>query len=304
MHTDDHRRGGLILSALVAVLMLVASVAGVGLDGVYPGPASTAAMFRGYDVVTLTVVVPVFVLALIGVRRRLLVAELVWIAILVYAAYTYAFYLFAADFNDLFLLHIGVFAGALFGLVWALPALDPPSMPGRFHPRTPVRFISGVLAALALGLGGMWVYAAARFAITGELPVGSDLVETDTVVHLGIALDLALLVPTYALAAVWLWRRVGWGYALAAVALIGGTLHQLTYIVALQFQAAADVPGSVSFDPAEPVIVMLYLVATAGLLLGAARGPDPSAADPGTASVCPNATDTHDPMPAAAPPSH
>jgi hypothetical protein len=270
---DDRRRGALILSALVAVLMLFASVAGVVLDGVYPGPASTAAMFRGYDVVTLTVAVPVFVLALIGVRRKALVAELVWIAMLAYAAYTYAFYLFAPAFNDLFLLHIGVFAAALFGLVWALSSLDPASMPGRFHPRTPVRFISGVLALLALGLGGMWVYAAARFAIAGELPVGSALVETDTVVHLGIALDLAVLVPTYALAAVWLWRRAGWGYALAAVALIAGTLHQLTYVVALQFQAAQAVPGSVSFDPAEPVIVMLYLLATVGLLLGAARGP-------------------------------
>jgi hypothetical protein len=37
--------------------------------------------------------------------------------------------------------------------------------------------------------------------------------ETDTVVHLGMALDLTLLVPLYAAAAVLLWRRAPWGNA-------------------------------------------------------------------------------------------
>ncbi|MGS0684450.1 hypothetical protein ACVBEQ_04695 [Nakamurella sp. GG22] len=219
-----------------------------------------------------------------------MIAELLWISMLAYAAYTYAYYVFAADYNDLFLLHIGVFAGSVFGLVWALSTLDPAGTPGRFSPRTPVRFspripvrfsprtpvrfISGVLAVLALGLGGMWVYAAARFAVTGDLPAGSAMVETDTIVHLGIALDLALLVPTYTLAAVWSWQRAGWGYLLAAMALIAGTLHQLTYIVALPIQVAADIPGAVSIDPAEPVIAAMYLLATTVLLLGAAHRPN------------------------------
>ena len=56
----------------------------------------------------------------------------------------------------------------------------------------------------------MWVYHSVRFAVTGDLPAGSFLVEPDTVVHLGFVLDLALLVPAYALAAVLLWRRSGW----------------------------------------------------------------------------------------------
>jgi len=89
------------------------------------------------------------------------------------------------------------------------------------------------------------------------------------VVHLGIALDLALLVPLYGVAAVLLWRRLPWGYVLATLALLPGILHQLTYLVAMPFQVAADVPGAVSTDPVEPVIVLLYLAAAALLLLGA-----------------------------------
>jgi len=119
----------------------------------------------------------------------------------------------------------------------------------------------------------MWIAAAGRFVVTGEVPGGSALVETDTIVHLGIALDLALLVPVYAAAAVLLWRRAAWGYILAAVVLVSGVVHQIGYLVAMPFQAAAGVPGAVAFDPAEPVIVAMFVAAAALLLLPLTRRP-------------------------------
>jgi hypothetical protein len=76
-------------------------------------------------------------------------------------------------------------------------------------------------------------------------------------------------VPLYAAAAVLLWRRAPWGYVLAVLAVLPGILHQLTYLVAMPFQVAADVPGAVSTDPAEPVIVLLYLIAATLLMLDA-----------------------------------
>ena len=114
----------------------------------------------------------------------------------------------------------------------------------------------------------MWVYHSVRFAVTGELPAGSVLVEPDTVVHLGFVLDLALLVPAYALAAVLLWRRSGWGGVTAALVLICGTVQQLAYVVALPFQVAADVPGARAFDPGEPLIALAFLLATVALVTG------------------------------------
>jgi len=114
-------------------------------------------------------------------------------------------------------------------------------------------------------------------AATGDVPDGSRLVETTTVVHLGMALDLTLLVPLYGAAAILLWRRAAWGYVLGAIALFAGVLHQVSYVVSMPFQVAADVPGAVTFDPGEPVIVLLYLV---GCLLWWGR--------PGTAAVAAN----------------
>jgi hypothetical protein len=128
-----------------------------------------------------------------------------------------------------------------------------------------VRGAASVLGVLAAALGGMWVYFAVDNAVTGDIPAGSQLVETDTVVHLGMALDLTLLVPLYAAAAILLWRRSTWGYALGAISVIAGLLHQVSYIVAMPFQVAAEIPEAVSYDPGEPVIVLVYLLG--GLLL-------------------------------------
>lgn len=86
-----------------------------------------------------------------------------------------------------------------------------------------------------------------------------------------------MLVPLYVTAAVLLWRRAPWGYLLAALALVSGTLQQISYLVAMPFQAAADIPGAVAFDPLEPVIALLYVLAGGSLLWCAGRHAESSA---------------------------
>jgi hypothetical protein len=256
------------LTWLVAALALAAALFGLLVDGLYTGDVSTAEMFRGYDLVTAVAVVPSLALALHFARIGSVRAQLATSSLVAYLVYTYAYYLFGTGFNDLFLLHVAVFATALWALVLTLIAIDVTSVAERFSPRSPVRAIAGILGALAVGLGGMWIYFAVANAVTGNVPAGSQLVETDTIVHLGMALDLSLLVPLYAVAAMLLWRRAAWGYVLASVALVAGILHQVSYVVAMPFQFTADVPEAVSYDPIEPVIVLLYLVATALLVRG------------------------------------
>jgi hypothetical protein len=271
-------RWAYVLSIAVGMLALLASVAGLLTDGVYGEPGSTAEMLRGYDLVTLVFVVPALVLSQLQARRGSDRAQLIWVGMLAYLVYTYAYYLFGMPFNNLFLLHAAVFSSSVFALVLTVCALDVPGIAARFSPRTPRRTVSAVLALLAAALGGIWIYASVGFITTGELPVGSALVESDVVVQLGLALDLTLLVPAYALAAVLLWRRVATGYVLATVLLIAGTLHQVSYMVALLSQSTAGVPGAVAFDPFEPVIAVLYLTATVALLLAAGPRPVHSAA--------------------------
>lgn len=246
-------------TAIPALLALSAAALGLLIDGVYTGATSTAEMLRGYDLVTAAVVVPALAVATWLTHRGSVQAQLVVASLVAYLVYTYAYYLFGTGFNDLFLLHATVFATAVLALGLHLTSIDT----GAFAPRqlaARVRGAAVVLGVLAAALGGMWIYFAIDNALTGDVPAGSQLVETDAIVHLGMALDLTLLVPLYAGAAVLLWRSIGWGYVLGAISLIAGLLHQVSYIVAMPFQVAADVPGAVAYDPGEPVIVLAYLL--------------------------------------------
>jgi hypothetical protein len=237
----------------------------------YTADASTAEMFRAYDLVTAAAAVPVLAISSRIAQQGSVMANLITTSLVAYLVYTYAFYLFGTGFNDLFLLHVAVFATGLGALILTIASIDVVEVSSRLDPRVRFRSVAVILAALAVGLGAMWVFAAVDNLVTGDVPVGSALVETDMIVHLGMALDLTLLVPLYASAAVLLWRRAQWGFVLAGIALFAGILHQVSYIVAMPFQVAADVPGAVSYDPAEPVIVLLYLVASTLLVRGLSR---------------------------------
>ena len=106
----EHRHAVWWVVLTVAVGALAAGLLGLLLDDVYVGDAATAAMFRGYDAVTLVVVVPALLVAWGKARGGSERARLVVASLLLYLAYTYAYYLFGTGFNDLLLLHAIVFS--------------------------------------------------------------------------------------------------------------------------------------------------------------------------------------------------
>jgi hypothetical protein len=132
-------RWAYVWSIGVALLAFVASLAGLLMDGVYGEPVSVAEMLRGYDLVTIAVVVPALVTSQLLARRGSDRAQLVWAGLLAYLVYTYAYYLFPTSFNGLFLLHVVVFSGSLLALVLTVRALDVAGIANHFNPHTPRR---------------------------------------------------------------------------------------------------------------------------------------------------------------------
>jgi hypothetical protein len=253
------------LTAVVVALAMTSAALGLAVDGVYGSDQATVLMLRGFDAVTLVVVGPALLLGVRADRRGAALGRVVVASLLAYLGYTYAYHLLGAGFTDLVLLHAPLVTVTVVALALTLRAIPTADL-ASWAARASVRIPATVLAVLAVSLGAMWVYACVAYTVDGTIPTGSSLVESDTIVHLGIVLDLTLLVPLYAAAAVLLWRRRAWGFLLAAVALISGTLHQVSYVVALLFQYAAEVPGSVAVDLLEPMILLLYALATVLLL--------------------------------------
>lgn len=253
-----------VLTVVAGVLMVVSAAAGLVDDDLYRDPEGLRHMLRGHDIVTLVVVVPLLGWSVRAASRGHDRRRVVWLGVLAFATYNYGVYVLGSAFNDVFLLHVGVLEASAVGLACGLAATNHRDVerPSRRSRRT----AAALLAFLGVGLGAMWVFNALRFALTGEAPSESELVLPMASIHLGYALDLLLIVPSYLAAAALLWRQAPWGDVLAPVLLVGGLLQQLTYISALLFQDRAGVPGATAFDPGEPVVVLAYVVALALLL--------------------------------------
>jgi hypothetical protein len=163
-------------------------------------------------------------------------------------------------------------------MVFVLIDLDVDRVAASFRWRTPARVVAALLGILAVSLAAMWIAGSVRFIATGEVPEeGSRLILPTALTHLAYVMDLALLVPAYALGAILLWRRKAWGFVLSTALLVSGAVHQLAYMAALVFQAKADIPGATPFDPIEPFIVTVYVVGVA-LLVTNIREPKAPAA--------------------------
>jgi hypothetical protein len=256
------------LSAAVAFLMLVASAAGLSIDGLYrDGPWAREAL-RGGDLTTLLLAAPVLVWSLILSIRGSRTAQAAWIGALAYGIYNYAYYAFGAAFNDIFLLHIAVLTLSIWATALAVVSLDVGAVAAAFRVGRAARWIGGFLVVVGTILGGLWVFLAIRFAVTGELMAD---IPADGI-HLVFAVDLSLLVPALVVAGVLLWRRTRIGVVFGAVMTVMGTLYQVNLLVAGVYQANADVAGAKAF-PAEGIVVATGLVLASGVLFAGGIAP-------------------------------
>ena len=231
------------LSVAIAILMVIASAAGLLIDGLYTDGAWAREALRGGDLTTLAVAVPVLIGSLVLARRGSQAAQAVWLGVLAYSVYNYAYFAFGAEFNDIFVLHIALFSLSIITLALAVASFDIEAIAARFRGVRGTRWIGGFLAVVGAVLGGLWLFLAIRFAITGELMAD---IPVDGI-HLVFAIDTSLLVPALVMAGVLLWRRTTGGFAFGPTMLVMGAIYQVNLLVAGLFQANADVQGVKAF---------------------------------------------------------
>lgn len=252
------------LSAVIAVLMAAASVAGLWIDGLYRDGSWAREAFRGGDLTTLVLVVPVLVGSLVLSIRGSSRARTVWMGTLAYGVYNYAYYVFGAAFNDIFLLHIALLTLSIWTTALAVANLDVRAVAAAFQLGRAARWIGGFLVVVGAVLGGLWAILSIRFALTGELMAD---IPVDGI-HLVFAIDLSLLVPALVVAGVLLWRRTAVGVVYGAVVTVWGALYQMNLLLSGVFQASANVPGVKAFPPEGIVVATGFVLASAVLFAG------------------------------------
>ncbi len=138
-----HRRTARRLSVLVALLMVLASGTGLIFPDLHRANALVASSWYGSDLITLFVATPLLVGGVVAARRGSRRGVLVWMGMLAYPLYNYAFSLFGVAFNSLFLLYTALFTFSAFALVFGLVSLDADDLYERVQSDLPARWIGG-----------------------------------------------------------------------------------------------------------------------------------------------------------------
>jgi hypothetical protein len=227
-------------------------------DGIYRYNAQRlVAEGVGWDLFTLFAAVPALLVALLGVSRDRLRWKLFALGILAYLFYQYLMYAVTWAFGPLFLLFVGIYAGALAAILWILSTIRVKELPERFSDRFPGLGMGVFSLAIGLVLTGMWlgrIIPATAGQIQGVL-VG----QTTLVVQ---ALDLGLIVPLAVFTGVMAWRRRPLGYLLASVLVVKGAA--MAAAISAMLLVAWSVEGTLEIAP----LAFFVLVVAAAVWLG------------------------------------
>lgn len=251
-------RGATTLSIIVAICALAATLGGLFLEGLYLNNTFVNLVWVATDMITLVLALPLLVVGMALTRRGSLRGLLVWLAMLDFMLYNYAYYLFSAAFNWFFMLYLLIYVLSAVALIALLLKLDAAWIAKQFSPKTPVRWISGFMVLVAVGLTFIYSMMTAGFLFRGELP--AIIAMTGHLTSVVFALDLSLVVPVFVVGGIWLWQRKPWGYVLAGASLVKGAVYNLVLASASTYAGNNGFPEAIGEVP-------LWLTLAAGSLV-------------------------------------
>ena len=265
------------LTWLATGLAAVASAVGL-LTAVYRDAPAMTDQARGTDLATLLVAVPLLVVAMWRARDGSPFARVAVAGALAYLIYTYAIFAFQVMFNALTPVYIAILGVAAWALATGLPDLLAAVRDRAAQPRLPRRTTAGFLAFIAVAFGGMWLGQIGQAIANGGPP------EAVVDLHLptsGVyALDLAFVLPVFAIAGVLLARRDVGGRWLAYGSLVFSVMMALSIVGAF---AMAATRGALS----DPSTLIGFALITGIAIVLAAAGTRPAPSQRATTSGSP-----------------
>ncbi len=220
--------------------------------------AVTAGNARGTDLVILVVALPALVIAMALTARGSLRAQIVWLGALGYILYNALFFAFAVAFNPLFPVYIAVLSLALWSLVALLMALDVASLRAHFTEHLPIRTIALYLMITTALFALTWLRDIVPALVNGTTPI--SLHGTKMLTNPIQVVDFAAGFPLTILAAVWLWQRRAWGYALAGLFLVYGVIEAISVATDQFFGHLSDPTQSAMMTPVFAVIAVIAAI--------------------------------------------
>lgn len=245
-------------------LAAVAAAAGLFLPGIYRDAPFWAQQARGTDIATFFLAVPILFVGLWSARRGSDIGRLLVTGGTLYLVYNYAIYAFAVAMNPLLAVYIATlaFAGWSIALMLASGALPRSILSG-----LPRRVTAGVLIAVAIVFGLLWLSQIAAATFTGQIPV--DLQRAELPTNPVYALDLAFFLPLCIVAAIGLLRKAPAAAAFALPMLMWLFVTSVGIVGAFVF---ATLSGDEFPVAAGALVAAIGILTGAFTVLGATAG--------------------------------
>lgn len=186
--------------------------------GLYRYDTPIAALsFKGADIITLVLAIPLLILGTVYYKRGRLKGGFLLAGVLAYFLYNYGGMAFGAAYNNLFLVYVTLFSASLFAFILVLLSFDVPMLPYHFARSLPRRAISIFLIVSGIILALIWLGLSILPALfLGRVPAE---VASYTTFVTGV-IDLAIIAPALIVAGGLLLRKVPAGYLLASTMLV------------------------------------------------------------------------------------
>jgi hypothetical protein len=207
-------------------------------QGIYRHDSSfVAGLFKGTDVVTLFLSLPLLLAGYLAYRRGSLRGSIFLTGMLFYFLYIGATYTFSVIFNSLFLVYTALFSASLFATIVALATFDTQSLADKVTSSMPRRGIALFMFVAGLGTLLLWLSELVGPLLTGQAP--ANLGPYTTIFTHGF--DSAVITPATVVTGIYLLKRKPLGYLLAAPLLILCTIIGVTVIAQTISQALVGI---------------------------------------------------------------
>jgi hypothetical protein len=216
-----------IFSFVIAILMTIASIAGLQYRTVIYPTDELVKSFVPNDVVNLLIGLPILLGSMWLAWRGKWIGLLCWPGALFFVAYNYLAYVFAMPLNWAFILHLILAAMSVYALIGLAANIDGNLVQQKLSGAVPEKFAGGVLA----GLGSLFLLRVIGVLI-GALSSGDSLPKTELAVNIS---DF-LTIPAWVIGGILLWRRQAFGYVAGLGLLFQGSMLFIALIVFLLIQ--------------------------------------------------------------------
>ncbi len=262
----------LVLSCVLALLVLLATTIGIFFQS--PGSPAAQITVRGdlvlyqgsglyrydpawfaregvvWDVINLSLGLPLLGLAVWASNRGSLRGRLLLAGLLFYFFYVYLMAATGYAFNALFLVYVAVFALSAVAFFINLQRIEVAGLPACISDRFPRRLFVGYTLVAAASLVIIWFGRIIPIMISGRFP--PEVAGLPTLVSQGI--DLGMVVPLLLSSGILLWHKSPLGYLLVAVSLSYGLLMCVTIPAWIAVPLIQD--GKINPIEAAPLLIV------------------------------------------------